>query len=298
MRGRHSRASVILAAAAAVLTTAAFAPYAAPAPAAADAVTEVRTAASVPSVRTVRYGSHERQVMDVYAPAGAVGKSGQKRGTVVLVHGGAWVKGDKSDWSAQARQLTGRGYVVASINYRYAQQAAWPAPRTDTIDAVKHLRSHAYRYNVDRGRIVLMGTSAGAHLAAAAATFGRGSDLVSGVIGLSSPLGMKRVAADPAHSLDKIVINWLLRCLPTQCEERYEAATPKTRLTPGDVPSLMFASPNEFVSPRNSVDFVRAAKLVGLSSRMVWMPGDLHGRDYWVYAWPTIRSWLDARMAK
>jgi acetyl esterase/lipase len=258
----------------------------------------VRTAAATVGVKTVRYGSHARQVMDLYTPASLVGERGKRRGTVVLVHGGAWIKGDKADFAPQARQLARLGYVVASINYRYAQQAAWPAPRTDVINAVKHLRSRAWAFNVDPDRIVLIGSSAGAHLATAAATLGRGRDLVRGVVGMSGPLGMKRVAADPAHSLDKIVTNSLLRCLPSQCEPRYEAATPKNRLSRGDVPSLMFASPNDFVDPQNSVDFVRKAKRVGLSSRMVWMPGDLHGRNYWQYAWPVIKPWLAARMGR
>lgn len=258
----------------------------------------VHAAAGTVGLKTVRYGNHERQVMDVYTPASLVGERGKRRGTVVLVHGGAWVKGDKADFAPQARQLARLGYVVASINYRYAQQAAWPAPRTDTINAVRHLRSHAWAFNVDPKRIVLIGSSAGAHLAAAAATLGRGSDLVRGVVGLSGPLGMKRVAADPAHSLDKIVTTLLLRCLPTECESRYAAASPRNRLSRGDVPSLMFSSPNDFVSPQHSVDFVRKAKRIGLRSRMVWMPGDLHGRDYWRYAWPEIKPWLAARMAR
>lgn len=115
---------------------------------------------------------------------------------------------------------------------------------------------------------------------------------------MSGPLDMKRVAADPAHSLDKIVTNTLLRCPPSRCESRYEAASPEHRLSRGDVPSLMFASPGDFVDPRHSVAFVRTAKNIGLSSRMVWMPGDLHGRDYWPYAWNAIKPWLAARMAR
>lgn len=259
---------------------------------------QTATASTTLGVKTIKYGSHVRQVMDVYTPATVVGKTGLKRGTVVLVHGGAWVKGDKQDFEPQARQLARRGYVVANINYRYATDARWPAPRTDGVNAVKYLRSHAWRLNVDPDRIILIGSSAGAQIASAVATLGRGSDLVSGVIGLSGPLGLKRTAADPSGNLDSIVTGVLLGCTPAQCSDRYDAATPKNHLTRGDVPSLMFSARHEWLNPQNSVDFVNRAQRVGLSSRMVWIPGSLHARYYWDQAWPTIIAWVQRQMAK
>jgi acetyl esterase/lipase len=285
--------------AAAAVTAALTASTLAPTPAASLTQDEtVRTASTALGVKTVRYGDHLRQVMDVYTPASLVGERGKKRGTVVLIHGGAWVKGDKKDLEPQARQLARRGYVVANINYRFATDAAWPAPRTDAINAVKYLRSHAWRYNVDKSRIVLIGSSAGAQLATAVATYRRGSDLVSGVIGMSGPLGMRRLAADPAGNLDSIVTGPLLRCLPTQCEGRYDSATPRTHLTRGDVPVLLFSSRHEWLNPQSSIDFVQKAQRIGLPARMVWIPGNLHARYYWDAAWPTISDWLRKRMAR
>lgn len=286
---------IAAAAVTAALTASALAPTSAASVAQGDAV---RTAAATVGVNGVRYGDHPRQVMDVYTPASLVGQHGKKRGTVVLVHGGAWVKGDKQDLAPQARQLARRGYVVANINYRFAADAAWPAPRTDAINAVKYLRSHAWRFNVDKSRIVLIGSSAGAQLATAVATYRRGSDLVSGVIGLSGPLGMRRAVADAAGNLDSIITGQLLRCLPAQCAARYDSATPRLHLTRGDVPVLLFSSRREWLNPQNSVDFVRRARQVGLPARMVWIPGSLHARYYWDAAWPTISEWLHNRMAK
>ena len=262
------------------------------------AATTAPTTATTTAVRTVRYGSHVRQTMDIYTPARAVGKVGQYLGTVVLIHGGAWIKGDKADLAPEARQLARRGYVVANINYRYATDAAWPAPRTDSINAVKFLRSHARSLNVDNHRIVLIGSSAGAQLATSVATWGRGKDLVSGVVALSGPLGMRRTAFDPAGHLNTVVRNVLLRCTPAQCGSRYDGATPKNHLTRGDVPSLLFSSRHEWLNPQNSIDFVQKARRVGLSSRLVWIPGTLHARYYWDQAWPTIRDWVAQRMAR
>lgn len=248
------------------------------------------------AVKTVRYGTHERNVMDVFTPKAAVGKVGQKRGTVLLIHGGSWVQGDKSGHDAHARQLARRGYVVASMNYRFATQAAWPAQRTDGLAAVHYLRSHARPLNADRDRIVLIGWSAGAHIASSVATYRRGGDLVAGVVGLSGPFGMRRTAADSAGGLDAIVTKLLLRCEPQACARRYSSATPIWHLTPGDAPILLFSSRHEWVNPQNSVDLVNRARAKGLSARMAWIPGDDHA-GYWDTAWPAIREWVDQRMA-
>jgi acetyl esterase/lipase len=247
-------------------------------------------------VRTVRYGSHDRQVMDVYTPASAVGRTGLNRGTFLLIHGGSWVRGDKDGPEPQARQLARRGYVAVSMNYRYATQAAWPAQRNDGLSAVKYLRSHARGLNVDPGRIVLIGWSAGAHIATAVATYGRGGDLVHGAIGLSGPLGMWRTAADPAGGLDGIVKDLLLRCAPAICPDRYDSATPRKNLSKGDPPILLFSARHEWVDPQHSVDFIRTARAKGLRAWMEWIPGSQHA-GYWDEAWPEIRDWISRRMA-
>jgi acetyl esterase/lipase len=248
-------------------------------------------------VKTVRYGSHERHVMDVYTPASAVGRTGLKRGTFLLIHGGSWIRGDKIGLEPQARQLAKRGYVVASMNYRYATQAAWPAQRTDGLSAVKYLRSHARGLNVDPERVVLIGWSAGAHIATSVATYGRGSDLVRGAIGLSGPLGMWRTVADPAGGLDGIVKDLLLRCGPQVCPARYDSATPRKSLSNGDPPILLFSARHEWVDPQHSVDFVRTARAKGLRAWLEWIPGSQHA-GYWDEAWPEVKDWIARRMAR
>lgn len=122
---------------------------------------------------------------------------------------------------------------------------------------------------MDRDRIVLIGWSAGAHIVSSVATYGRGGDLVAGAVGLSGPLDMRRTAADPAGGLDTIVTQSLLRCRHEACPERYDSATPKANLSPGDALLLLFSARHEWVDPQNSVDLVREATDAGLTARMV-----------------------------
>jgi len=102
---------------------------------------------------------HERQKLDIYIPPG----DGVKP-LVVWVHGGAWKQGSKDRTPAIA--LLGKGYVVASINYRLSQHATFPAQIQDCQAAIRWLRANAEKYHIDPQRIGVWGASAGGHLVA------------------------------------------------------------------------------------------------------------------------------------
>ena len=81
----------------------------------------------------------------------------------VFIHGGSWTSGSKRDepvWLA-----TKLGFAVASIEYRFTTQAAFPAPIKDCKAAIRFLRTHAWEYGYDPDRIGVLGNSAGGHLA-------------------------------------------------------------------------------------------------------------------------------------
>jgi arylformamidase len=91
---------------------------------------------------------------------------------VVWVHGGAFVTGDKANGLAKKVSLfTREGWAVASLNYRLVGQAGagpnegrYPAAEQDVAAAIAFLRRSAGRYDLDAGRVVLLGHSAGAFL--------------------------------------------------------------------------------------------------------------------------------------
>ena len=89
----------------------------------------------------------------------------------VLVHGGGFVTND--NMSRQARLMINyfrdNGYAVASVNYRLAQEALYPAAIEDVKAAVRFLRAHAEEYGYDADNIAIWGESAGGYLAAMAA---------------------------------------------------------------------------------------------------------------------------------
>src|SRR5689334_11535487 len=84
---------------------------------------------------------------------------------VVLFHGGGWRMGDKKDVRGWLPFLARQGYVAASVGYRLAPGATFPAQIEDAKTAVRFLRANGERYGIDNDRMAAMGWSAGGHLA-------------------------------------------------------------------------------------------------------------------------------------
>ncbi|MDH6594524.1 arylformamidase [Variovorax sp. TBS-050B] len=130
----------------------------APPPAAWPAV-EVRRMADLP------YGPGERQRMDVYLPANPRGAP-----VLVMVHGGAWMFGDKTAAAVVAPKIAhwvrDQGFILVSVGYRLVPQVDVLQQAQDVALAVATAQASARSWGGDPDRFVLMGHSAGAHLVA------------------------------------------------------------------------------------------------------------------------------------
>ena len=104
---------------------------------------------------------NERQMLDVYSPAGA-----KNRPIVFWIHGGGWQKGDKSQMHAKPKAFTDKGYIFATTNYRFIPNVTMQQIAADVAKSIRHVYDHAAEYGGDPQTIVVMGWSAGAQLAA------------------------------------------------------------------------------------------------------------------------------------
>ncbi len=111
-------------------------------------------------------GGHPRNRLDLYLPD----RTTSLLPVVLWVHGGGWSSGDKA--RSPAAILATQHYAVASINYRYSQDAIFPAQLHDCKAAVRWLRANANEYGLDAARIGAWGGSAGGHLVALLGTTG------------------------------------------------------------------------------------------------------------------------------
>lgn len=112
-----------------------------------------------PTHANVKYGDHERQVMDVW-----LAKYGKPTPVLVSIHGGGFRGGNKSVSPAILRQCLNEGISVAAITYRLSQHKIAPAQFHDCARAVQFIRSKAKEWNLDKERFAATGGSAGAGL--------------------------------------------------------------------------------------------------------------------------------------
>jgi acetyl esterase/lipase len=89
---------------------------------------------------------------------------------IVFIHGGGWGEGTKERGIVPLIDFVRRGFIGASIEYRFAPAAPFPAQIHDVNCAIRFLRANAARFGIDPHRIVVWGQSAGGHLAALAGT--------------------------------------------------------------------------------------------------------------------------------
>lgn len=150
-----------------------------------------------PDVVYANYG--ERKLLaDIIAP-----KNARNLPALIVVHGGGWHNGDKTKFQALSIRLARLGYVVAAIEYRLADEAAFPAAIHDCFAAVRFLRDNAQRFHIDPDRIGAVGGSAGGHLVGLMAS-GSGNTNLQGTAGnlkTSSKIQAAIVLAGPLEML-------------------------------------------------------------------------------------------------
>jgi acetyl esterase/lipase len=190
----------------------------------------------------------QRLTIDAYQP-----ESGGIRPIVVQIYGGAWRNGAPGDFAKFARWLAGGGYVVFSIDYRHSPRWRWPAHLDDVNSALAWIAVHGSEYGGDTSRVVLLGRSAGAHLALLAAY--RPSPLtVRGVVGFYAPVDLADAYRNPPRP-DPLGIRDVERAFiggpPDRMPEAYAAASPisyaKARVPPT---LLIFGGRDNIVEPR------------------------------------------------
>ncbi len=105
------------------------------------------------------------QSLDIYAP-----RDGKAMPVVLFLHGGGWTRGDRKEVGAQPRLFNDNGIVLVSVDYRLSPAAVHPAHVDDVASAIAWVHANIAKYGGDPDRIIVMGHSAGSHLAALVAT--------------------------------------------------------------------------------------------------------------------------------
>lgn len=114
-------------------------------------------------LRDIAYGADAQQRIDVYLPK----PSAEAAPIIFMVHGGAWMVGDKGAGGVVSNKLAHwlpKGYILVSANYRLMPAADPLEQAHDVARALALAQTKAHEWNGDATRLLLMGHSAGAHL--------------------------------------------------------------------------------------------------------------------------------------
>lgn len=214
--------------------------------------------------RGIAYGGHPRQQLDLYAPR----TGGRPLPVIAFFYGGSWASGMREGYGFVGRALAARGFLVAIADYRLVPEIRFPAFVEDGAAAVRWLTAHAGEHKGDGGRIVTMGHSAGAHIAAMLALdeswLGGAREAIRGLIGLAGPYDFLPFSG-PAT-----------RAAFAQAED--PAATQPVNFARSDAPPalLLHGAEDRTVRPRNSRSLARSLEKAGAEARLKVYPGVGH----------------------
>ena len=111
--------------------------------------------------------------LDIYKPR----PGNEKRAATLHIHGGGFTGGSKETLSERILPFAANGYLAIASQYRLLGQAPWPAMLEDVKAAIRWTRGNAARLNIDPARIIIVGYSAGGHLALTAAGTPNNADM-------------------------------------------------------------------------------------------------------------------------
>lgn len=194
--------------------------------------------------KDIEYGKvGERALqLDLYTPTGLT----KPAPALIFIHGGGWKSGNRHDYHCYCLPFAKRGYVVATISYRFAQDAPYPACVQDAKCAVRWMRANAAANHVDPNRIVVLGGSAGGYLslmvgytAGVPELEGDGgnpgvSSAVQAVVDLYGPTDLAAPEAQKASE-----VTGLLATTFDKNPDLFTKASPLTYVKPGIPPTLI-----------------------------------------------------------
>ena len=236
-------------------------------------------------VRTETFATHDgvELQLDFYGAKGS--GDGGAAPCLVVIHGGGWDGGDRSQLAAWNHRWAARGYAVASISYRLAPRFRWPAPREDVAAALAWLKAQAGRLGLDPRRLVLVGRSAGGQIATAVG-YGARDPAIVGVVSLYAPQDMQWAWSVSREDDALNSVNLMRQYLggpPDTAERRalYDSASAQLLAGPGAPPTLLLhGRPDTLVWYRHSERFARRLREVGTPHFHLELPWATHGFDF------------------
>jgi len=179
---------------------------------------------------------------------------------MIFIHGGSWRSGKRSDYLPYLIDYAEKGYVTATVSYRLIKEAIFPAAVQDVNCAVKWIKKHAADYGINPDKIVLIGGSAGGHLAMMIGYGGNEeifseecdiqiSSEVNAIINLYGPVDLTT-----PYAISTYQVKDFLNTTYDQDPKIFELASPNTYISNDDPPTLTFHGSIDSLVPVSQAD--------------------------------------------
>lgn len=252
------------------------------------------------STRTFAEIDGQKLNVDIYLPPEEIEKNGA---AIIVVHGGSWNAGTRSDFPEWNEWLAGQGFAVFDVDYRLAPQPNWKTATGDVKCAASWIRRNAAEFGISPDRIALMGRSAGGHLALLAAYSAGESRLPSScsdgeaesfraVVSFYAPTDLIWSYDNPAN--ERVIdgpatLRRFIGGNPRESEEiknDFLSASPTSYITAQTAPTLLVHGGRDQLVRAQNMDFLDA-KLneSGVAHKLIYIPYAQHGFDYNFDGW-------------
>ncbi|MES1214088.1 MAG: alpha/beta hydrolase [Bacteroidota bacterium] len=225
----------------------------------------------------IAYGSDTKQKIDIYLPAK---RSEDSTKTIVLIHGGGWTEGDKTDMSFGIDSFKTRfpNYAIINVNYRLAYNNTtnlFPTQENDIKDAVEFYLAKSAEYKVSKDLIVL-GASAGGHLALLHSYKNDPEKHVKAVIDFFGPADLN--ALWNAGLVQQLILISATGKTYDQDTNLYTQSTPVNFITAQSPPTIVLQGGADNLVPSNQATIlISKLQEKNVVNQLVFYPSEQHG---------------------
>ena len=236
------------------------------------------TGLAAKTILNLSYGANSAQNMDIYLPPNRTTTTTR---VIIMIHGGAWNQGDKSDMTQFVDTFKSRlpDCAVININYRLATTPStlFPTQELDVKAAFQFVLDHSTEYAISQ-KIILLGASAGAHLALLQGNKYSTPIRPKAIVSLFGPTDMTDMYNNPANPLVPAGLVSVIGKTPTQDPAIYSSSSPVNYVTSLSPPTiLLHGGVDPLVKYTQSLTMKNLLQNAGVINQYVFYPTEGHG---------------------
>lgn len=229
------------------------------------------------TIRDVSYGKDSANRIDIYLPEG---RSINSTKSIVLIHGGGCNSGSKNDFATYIDSFKKRmpDYAIFNINYRLVNGSNFfPTQEEDIRAAINFIDKNSCEYRINKNKLVLLGVSAGAHLALLQG-YKYKDPKIAAIIDFFGPTDLVTMYKNPWHPLVPYALQMITGTTPFANAELYRQSSPINFISSNSAPTLILhGGKDQVVDVSQSKALKNKLDNAGVKNELIIYPEQRHG---------------------